>query len=532
MIVYGQRWFERRSGHSPRKNDNFKQFLSRLVTDSYIAIVNPPMSSAVAPNPFLSLDYEAAFEALGGDFSDVVAAAEFPQQTLRFRNDALLPKLGLDPATVSDRHFIEAFGEFRGREPFLAMRYHGYQFGEYNPFLGDGRGFLYGQVRGVDGDLYDFGTKGSGNTPYSRGGDGRLTLKGGVREVLAAEMLHQLGVRTSRCLSLVETGESLWRGDEPSPTRSSVMVRFSRSHIRFGTFERLHYFHRDDLIQKLLNHVIAYYYPHLQAEEGDRYLRFYVELVQRTADLVAQWMAAGFCHAVLNTDNMSITGESFDYGPYAFIDRYDPRFTAAYFDYGGRYCYSNQPAACYWNLEKLQAPLKAVLPTEEMQAALATFGDRFTTTYRDRMMQKLGLGSLRDELATDLLKQTLQLLVDSDLSYHDFFRTLRLSCSPMWWQDESLILNGAASSSPLPALETIIPAALLKQWQVLYHRALRTAPLEDMEQVQKRLNCHNPLVSLLRPTIEAVWEPISQADNWDPFYDLLQRIKTSVEPAQ
>jgi uncharacterized protein YdiU (UPF0061 family) len=306
-------------------------------------------------NPFLSLNLETALESLGEDYYDIVPAAEFPQHILRFRNDELLQKLGLEPSTVTDEDFIEAFGYFQGVRPFLALRYHGYQFGEYNPNLGDGRGFVYAQVRGNDGKLYDFGTKGSGRTPYSRHADGRLTLKGGVREVLAAEMLHRMGVRTSRCFSLVETGEQLWRGDEPSPTRSSVMIRFSESHIRFGTFERLHYLGRKDLIEKLLDWVIAHYYPHLNdtlpplTSEGtgnpkEKYARFYQELVQRVATLTAQWMAAGFCHAVLNTDNMSITGESFDYGPFAFIPTYNLKFTAAYFDYYGRYSYGNQPA--------------------------------------------------------------------------------------------------------------------------------------------------------------------------------------------
>ncbi|MFN7658643.1 MAG: protein adenylyltransferase SelO, partial [Dolichospermum sp.] len=260
-------------------------------------------------NPLLTLNYEPALESLGDEYYDQVVAEEFPQHTLRWRNDQLLPRLGLDPRSVKDEDFISAFGKFKYRKPLLALRYHGYQFGQYNPQLGDGRGFLYGQVRGIDGELYDFGTKGSGRTPYSRGGDGMLTLKGGVREVLAAEALHRLGVGTSRCLSMIETGLQLWRGDEPSPTRSSVMIRMSKSHIRFGTFERLNYFQRPDLTQKLLDHVIEQYYPHLQAED-DKYALFYAELVQRVAKLVAQWMAAGFCHAVLNTDNVSITGES------------------------------------------------------------------------------------------------------------------------------------------------------------------------------------------------------------------------------
>ncbi|MGL5875562.1 MAG: protein adenylyltransferase SelO family protein, partial [Xenococcaceae cyanobacterium] len=153
-------------------------------------------------NQLLNLQYEPILEHLGDDYFDEVTAAEFPQHILRFRNDSLLSLLGLKPESITEDNFIEAFGKFQNNvRPFLALRYHGYQFGSYNPQLGDGRGFLYGQVRGIDGNLYDFGTKGSGRTPYSRTADGRLTLKGGVREVLAAEALHQLGVKTSRCLS-------------------------------------------------------------------------------------------------------------------------------------------------------------------------------------------------------------------------------------------------------------------------------------------------------------------------------------------
>ena len=157
-------------------------------------------------NPFLLLNYEPAIENLGQEYYDIVEAAKFPEQKLRFRNDHLLPILGYSMESVKDDDFIEAFGLFESIRPLLALRYHGYQFGYYNSDLGDGRGFLYGQVRGNDGILYDFGTKGSGQTPYSRNGDGRLTLKGGVREVIASEALYAMGVNTSRCLSLIETG--------------------------------------------------------------------------------------------------------------------------------------------------------------------------------------------------------------------------------------------------------------------------------------------------------------------------------------
>ncbi|MCU0526326.1 MAG: YdiU family protein [Elainella sp. Prado103] len=515
-------------------------------------------STPTDPNPLTQLPFEAAFESLGAEFADPVAAAEFPRHILRFRNDQILPQLGLTSDQVTDADFVAAFGEFRDRQPLLAMRYHGYQFGEYNPALGDGRGFLYGQVRGQDGELYDFGTKGSGRTPYSRTADGRLTLKGGVREVLAAEMLHRLGVRTSRCFSLVETGEQLWRGDEPSPTRSSVMVRFSRSHIRFGTFERLHYLGRKDLIQILLDHVIQYYYPHLQHQE-DAYLKFYTELVQGVADLTAQWMTVGFCHAVLNTDNMAITAESFDYGPYGFINQFNPSFTAAYFDYSGRYCYGNQPSACLWNLQMLQVPLKAVLDPFAMEQALTEFESRYQTTYRQQMLRKLGFEEgvdLSTEVGDELLRRTLKLLWESQVEYHGFFKSLRLAFQFSWRRDLNHIslralglVRGANLSDVQPPesqdleaqnpetqeaqnSETEVPEAVVncfEQWRQFYYQVLQSMPESELPMIARRLSQHNPLIVIVRPEIEAVWEAIDQEDNWIPFNNLLQQIWGAVE---
>jgi len=460
-----------------------------------------------------------AFASLGAEYSDPVRAAEFPQHVLRFRNDSLLPLLGLDSAVVSDRDFVEAYGKFQDPgHPFLAMRYHGYQFGEYNAFLGDGRGFLYGQFRGPDGKLYDLGTKGSGPTPYSRGGDGRLTLKGGVREVLAAETLHELGVRTSRCLSIVETGEQLWRGDESSPARSCVMVRLGESHIRFGTFERLHHLQQPQLIGQLLGHVIATYYPHL-GTESDRELRFYAELVQRVAVLAAQWMAAGFCHAVLNTDNMAIVGESFDYGPYAFIPTYQRAFTAAYFDYGRRYCYGNQPGICKLNLQMLQRPLGEVVPASEMEASLAAFDEHYLNTYARLMAGKLGLEGLAIELARELVAITVELLQETQVPYHGFFSELAAWFNNSWRDRPDVI----AENLPFPELQQF--PSLLEKWQQVYHRALNAFPVEEMVAIATRLQHNNPKTALLRPVIESVWEPIEQENNWEPFNELLVKIR-------
>ena len=467
------------------------------------------------PNPLLNLTYEPEVEKnLGEDYYDVVTAAKFPIHILRFRNNHLLPILNLEPQNVSNDHFIEAFGQFDGKQPCLALRYHGYQFGQYNPFLGDGRGFLYGQVRGNDHNLYDFGTKGSGITPYSRSADGRLTLKGGVREILAAEALHQLGVRTSRCLSMIETGESLWRGDEPSPTRSCVMVRFSRSHIRFGTFERLHYLKRPDLIQKLLDRVIATYYPHI-AQESEKYALFFAELVTRVAELAAQWMAAGFCHGVLNTDNMSITGESFDYGPYAFIDTYNPQFTAAYFDYGGRYSYGNQPFICKLNLEMLQLPLAMIMSSDDLEAGIAQFDDCHNRIYEKLMIQKLGFPDLFIPQTAELLTETIKLLRNSNLLYHNFFTELTQGFNQGWRDDKDLVLENATFFSEIG-----------ERWKKLYHVCLNKLPLSAMTEISDRLTANNPTTALLRPIIESIWQPIMEEDDWQPFYNLLEAIHT------
>ncbi|MFM6023576.1 MAG: protein adenylyltransferase SelO, partial [Dolichospermum sp.] len=384
-----------------------------------------------------------------------------------------------------------------------------------NPYLGDGRGFLYGQVRGIDGKLYDLGTKGSGTTPYSRGGDGRLTLKGGVREVLAAESLYSHGVYTSRCLSLIETGEQLWRGDEPSPTRSSVMVRFSRSHIRFGTFERLLAIGRHDLISPLLDHVIDQYYPQLHGQV-DAYIAFYHQLVKRIAHLAAQWMAAGFCHGVLNTDNMSISGESFDYGPYAFIPTYDLQFTAAYFDYYRRYCYSQQPGICKLNLELLQEPLKAIISQNDLDIGLSKFGEYYQTEYRALMLKKLGFADLQLEEADEFLKLTITFLHDSQVGYHQFFADIANTFSSKWRDDPALVMNGSEIIPPLGQ------SVIFDNWCFLYHKILNHFALDQMDKIGKTLTETNPKTALLRPVIESVWEQITENDNWQPFYDLVE----------
>ena len=319
---------------------------------------------------------------------DEVAPADFPQVVLRYRNERAARTIGLDG--LSDADWVRHFGRFEAlpgnqTQP-LALRYHGHQFRIYNPDLGDGRGFLFAQMFDAQGRLLDLGTKGSGTTPWSRGGDGRLTLKGGVREVLATAMLEALGVPTSKSLSLIETGEALMRGDEPSPTRSSVLVRLSHSHIRFGTFQRLLFKDDATTMEGLVAFLIANYFPDARDAAG-----VFDAAVAGSARLAARWMTAGFVHGVLNTDNMNITGESFDYGPYRFLPTYDPAFTAAYFDHAGLYAYGRQPAAVHWNLSVLAQCLSLVCPSEPLLASLNTYADRYRAELQAAVCARLNI---------------------------------------------------------------------------------------------------------------------------------------------
>ena len=484
------------------------------------------MSAAdFAANPLLALSFEPSIEGLGEAYWDGVEAAAFPKSRLRFRNDALLGQLGLDPGAVSDQDFEAAYGRFEARQPLLALRYHGTQFGTYNPFLGDGRGFLYGQVRDIRGDLQDLGTKGSGTTPWSRGGDGRLTLKGGVREIIAGESLHRLGVSTSRTLSLVETGEDLWRGDEPSPTRSSVMVRLARTHLRFGSCERLLHQREPQQLERLWRHVQATYYPHLDRLEGaERGLALYGELVERVARLAAEWMVAGFTHGVLNTDNMSLAGESFDYGPFAFLDRWDPGFTAAYFDQTSLYAYGQQPRICHHNLRLLQEPLAMLWPRQELEQCLGRFGSAYNAHYRSRLMRRLGFdGALpepgaKDWLASDelpdLLLPTLQLLVDWPVAYGSFFASLGRHVALAGLPAEAEALVPFVPGAPDP------PRAAWLAWRDAWWAWSRTWP--EPKTIAPTLARWNLPITPVRAEIERIWAAIDQRDDWSLLQDWLE----------
>ncbi len=319
-----------------------------------------------------------------------MAAVAFPRHELRFRNRRWDKAVGLD--SMSDRDWVDHFGRFLPLPDNLprplALKYHGHQFRVYNPEIGDGRGFLFAQMRDAGGRLLDCGTKGSGKTPYSRQGDGRLTLKGAVREILATELLEALGVNTSKTFAVVETGEELWRSDEPSPTRSAALTRLSHSHIRIGTFQRLAARGETEHLAALVDYCLEQYPGPPPPEDApgrdEPAIRLMHQAVERLADLAASYMVAGFVHGVLNTDNMNITGESFDYGPWRWLPRWDPSFTAAYFDEHGLYSFGRQPEAIRWNLGQLAISLRVLVEAEPLIAAL----DRFGPCYQENMVRR------------------------------------------------------------------------------------------------------------------------------------------------
>jgi uncharacterized protein YdiU (UPF0061 family) len=453
---------------------------------------------------------------LGPGFYDVVEAASFPQHRLRYRNQGWAARVGL--GTLGDAEWLDHFGRFAplpgSFEQPLALRYHGHQFQTYNPQLGDGRGFLFAQMHDlVDGRLLDLGTKGSGRTPWSRGGDGRLTLKGGVRELLASSMLEALGVDTSKTFSLIETGEQLARNDEPSPTRSTVLVRLSHSHIRIGTFQRFAYHEDRASLSRLLDHAVQTYLPEAwRADEPARAVALLEQVVANVARTGAQWLAAGFVHGVLNTDNINITGESFDYGPWRFLPSYDPDFTAAYFDHDGLYAFGRQPTTLLWNLTRLAECLLPLAPPVDLEQALKGFRSVFPLELAAAILRRLGLRSHNDAVDGALVEALFGFL---ESTRAPFEQTL------FDWRG-GLVSADRAARSPAAGHYTAAAFAPLRQ------------AMEQLEPVEA-IGLEQPYFARTRPStlliedVEAIWAPIAAADDWGALAVKLAEINAAAQ---
>ena len=433
---------------------------------------------------------------LGSSFFVPVSAAKPPQAILRYRNQEAAQSIGLDK--LSDEAWLSHFAyftPFEGSLPQpLALAYHGHQFGVYNPDIGDGRGFLFAQIKqSGTGRLLDFGTKGTGQTPFSRQGDGRLTLKGAVREILATELLQSLGVPTSKTLSVVETGEALSRHDEPSPARSAYLVRLSESHIRIGSFQRLHYLKQGAEKEQLLRYVVRQYYPaelypmiDPDASLTELVPAFLSAFARRVAHMTAGWMAAGFVHGVLNTDNFNLTGESFDYGPWRFLPHLSPSFTAAYFDQQGRYAYGRQPDAALWALCRFADCFIEEVPQDALEQALSGFFAEMETKMVRLLLQRLGIDASD---GVPIMNAFLKAARESGVS-------LDAACFDLYGQ--------------LSAPKEIYEGDVF----VPYFAALAAGGAQAKPRTHAYFNADEPSASLVIDEVERVWERIASHDDW------------------
>ena len=441
---------------------------------------------------------DAQILTLGEEFYDPVTPAAFPKCIPRFLNKRWAERVGLE---ISDDGWARHFCRFEPLSDNLpepvALRYHGHQFRVYNPEIGDGRGFTFAQLRDDQGRLLDLGTKGSGQTPYSRTADGRLTLKGGVREVLATEMLEALGVNTSKSFALFETGEALDRGDEPSPTRSSVLTRLSHGHIRIGTFQRLAFLGETENIQKLVRYCLENLYGEPPAaDDSENALKLFDLVSGATAKLAASYLAAGIVHGVLNSDNINITGESFDYGPWRFTPDWEPEFTAAYFDHYGLYAFGRQPEAIHWDLAQLAGCLSLVAEAPHLSEMLAAWSGLFEQALVGAMLRRLDVAPAGIEKDRELAAALLNALATRAATIDRVFFDWRGGHDPG---------------------EQLYPAEPFREL---------AKALEGRERRQS-----HPYWSDTEPCsmhideVEAIWSAIAERDDWQPFEDKVKAIR-------
>ena len=448
-----------------------------LLFNSTYASALPDLVSAVAVTPFAEpklLAYSADTAAL------LKIPAEFFQQP--------------DAAD-----YLSGKKLFEGSKP-IAQKYAGHQFGQYNPELGDGRGLLLGDVQGADGKSYDLHLKGAGRTPYSRFGDGRAVLRSSIREFLASEAMVHLGIPSSRALSLVGSNEPVQR---ETIEQGAMIIRVCPSHIRFGHFEHCFYTGDKTQLKRLVDFTLQQHFPEC-LNAAHPALAMLQQVVIRTAELISHWQAVGFNHGVMNTDNMSILGISFDYGPYAFLDDYQPGYICNHSDHSGRYAFDEQPGIGLWNLNALAHALSPLIEVEDLRAALGLYEPTLVRHYMALMGKKLGLTT---QQPTDraLIGQWLALLQQQQQDYTLSFRRLA---------DFS---DDALGSS---VRDHMLDVAAFDQWASLYRARLAQENSSAAER-KSLMNSINPLYILRNYLAQQAITAAEQGDT-APLHELMQ----------
>jgi uncharacterized protein YdiU (UPF0061 family) len=424
-------------------------------------------------------------------------------------NRALAEELGLDPAWLSGPEGVEVLTGNRipdGAEP-IATAYSGHQFGQFSPQLGDGRAILLGEVIDRQGRRRDIQLKGPGRTPFSRRGDGRAALGPVLREYIVSEAMAVLGIPTTRALAAALTGETVMR-EEPLP--GAILTRVASSHIRVGTFQFFAARGDAEALRLLADHVIARHYPEVATRDAP-YLALLEAVIAAQADLVAQWMLIGFIHGVMNTDNMSISGETIDYGPCAFMDAYDPKTVFSAIDEYGRYAFANQPPIARWNLTRLAETLLPLLSEDQDEAvslaetALAGFAGAFETAFLAGMRRKLGLFTAEPGDVV-LIKNLMDVMQRASA---DYTLTLRYLCDAAEDGDGDAQLRALFGD----------PGGL-DAWLADWHQRLAQEPQTGAER-RAAMRAVNPLFIPRNHRIEAVIEAAVERDDFAPFAELI-----------
>ncbi|HYI35568.1 MAG TPA: YdiU family protein [Thermoleophilaceae bacterium] len=455
-------------------------------------------------------------------------AATAPQPRLLALNEDLASELGVDPELLREPDGVATLvgnATPAGASP-VAQAYAGHQFGGYSPRLGDGRALLLGEVVDVRGRRRDLHLKGSGRTPFARGGDGKAAVGPMLREYVIGEAMHALGIPTTRALAVVGTGDRVLR---ETPLPGAVLVRVASSHLRVGTFQYAAASSDATLLRRLADHAIARHHPGaLEAENP--YLAFLEAVTEAQAGLVARWMLVGFIHGVMNTDNMAISGETIDYGPCAFMEAFDPATVFSSIDHGGRYAYGNQPPIAQWNLARLGETLLPLLDADTdaaiaaATAVLETFPDRFARHWSSGVLAKLGLAAhpADEALADDLLR----LMQAQGVDYTSCFRALSPAARGQAGPARSLFAEAGAfdawcerwraelhSQTRDPAraaeeMERVNPAYIARNHKV--EEALSAAEAGDLEPFERLVEVvARPFDE--RPGLEAYAEPAPES---------------------
>ncbi|SBO10831.1 hypothetical protein VME0621_02958 [Vibrio mediterranei] len=368
-----------------------------------------------------SLSFSHRFLALPNSFYTQVEPTPLDNPRWVAWNQELAGELGFPELVEDEQALLDVLSGSVSNEHIkpLAMKYAGHQFGIYNPDLGDGRGLLLGEVAGKSGQTFDLHLKGAGQTPYSRMGDGRAVLRSTIREYLCCEAMAGLGIPTTRALAMMVSDTPVYR---EQVEQGALLVRAANTHIRFGHFEHFFYTGQHEQLRLLADKVIEWHFADcLDADKP--YVAFFAEVVRLTAEMIAHWQAKGFAHGVMNTDNMSILGQTFDYGPFGFMDDYEPGYICNHSDYQGRYAFDNQPSIAMWNLTALAHALSPLIDREDLDHGLETFTPILQTEYSRQMRNKFGLSTKQSEDG-DFFNRSFDLMESEKVDYTRFFRAL------------------------------------------------------------------------------------------------------------